>query len=109
MNVNELIYELQHLVDDGHGTTEVSFAYSYGDYWNTIVCPGATCVEVGNAKFSDYHSMDALAEPGEGELRVVISNGSIVPIAEDYETQADPDRLQKMMAKLEKLKAELDL
>lgn len=57
MTVKQLIGHLQQLETEGHGDTQVHFAYNYGDYWKTTVAPIVTDVEIGHVKDSPYHRM----------------------------------------------------
>jgi len=63
MKVKELIELLQCEDEDA----EVHFAYNYGDYWRTTVAPKVRKVEESYVKFSDYHSMPALADDDDYE------------------------------------------
>lgn len=79
MTVTDLIAQLQALQADGHGETEVAFAYNYGDYWNTQVAATVERLEPAAVEYSLYHSMDKVVEQEEDE------DGEII-VAEDTRT-----------------------
>jgi hypothetical protein len=61
MTVKELREQLERMPDD----FEVKFAYDYGDYWNTMVCPTVESVDTASYIRSDYHRMDKVVDYDE--------------------------------------------
>jgi hypothetical protein len=61
MKVGELIEFLENFDSE----MEVGFAYNYGDYWRTQVVADIDQGEEGYVKYSEYHSMNAIASEDE--------------------------------------------
>ena len=75
MTVNELYEVLEIAVAKGDGDKPVSFAYNYGDYWNTTVAQPVNASEIGNVAFSEYHSMNKIvnADDCDGEEHLILA------------------------------------
>lgn len=56
------VCELIELLEASDPAAEVHFAYNYGDHWRTQVAPAVKRVEALPVVYSDYHSMDRLAD-----------------------------------------------
>ena len=61
MKVHQLIAALKDMDQD----LDVQFAYSFGDYWRTVVAAKVSEVGEGLVAYSEYHRMDQVEDSDE--------------------------------------------
>jgi len=71
MKVKELI----EMLSEFDAEMEIGFSYNYGDHWNTAVVEDISTIDEEQVQWSDYHSMNKIADDEDEKTHTMLILG----------------------------------